>query len=103
VSYEFFNVWPQGFHAELVVTNDSATTIDGWTLEWTFGGGEQVTQLWKGFYDQVGADVTVTNESYNPTIPAGGGIVDFGFLAAWSGTNNVPTGFSLNGIPCTVN
>jgi hypothetical protein len=50
----------------------------------------------------IGADVTVTNESYNSTIPAGGGIVDFGFLAAWSGTNNVPIGFSLNGIPCTV-
>jgi len=26
-----------------------------------------------------------------------------GFLANWSGTNNKPTAFTLNGVACTVN
>jgi predicted carbohydrate-binding protein with CBM5 and CBM33 domain len=102
VSYEFVNQWTPGFHAELVVTNLSDTTINGWAVEWTFADGQQVTQLWNGLHDQSGPAVTVTNETWNPTIPAGGGSVNFGFLGQWSGTNSMPTDFTLNGTLCAV-
>ena len=53
---------------------------------------------------QSGANVTVTNESYNGSIAAGGSYTGVGFNGTWNGTTNaVPTAFSLNGTACTVN
>jgi hypothetical protein len=53
---------------------------------------------------QSGANVTVTNESYNGSIPANGSLSGIGFNGTWNGsTNAIPTAFSLNGTACTVN
>jgi chitin-binding protein len=102
VSYQLISQWNPGFHAEVTVTNDSASPVNGWQVGWLFADGQQVTQLWNGIDDQVGAEVTVTNESWNPNLPAGGGSVTFGFLGSWSGANSTPAGFTLNGTACTV-
>lgn len=40
-------------------------------------------------------------ESYNGSLPSGGS-VSAGFLASWSGSNAVPTSFTLNGTACNV-
>lgn len=102
VNYRVFSQWTPGFHAEVTVTNDSATGIDGWEVTWSFADGQQITQLWGGLVDQSGAAVSVTNETWNRTIAANGGRVVFGFLANWSGANRAPTAFTLNGTACTV-
>lgn len=102
VSYEVISQWNPGFHAEVTVTNDSASTITGWEVEWTWANGQQITQLWNGIDDQVGAQVSVTNQTWNPTIAGDGGTVTFGFLGTWSGSNNAPAAFTLNGAGCTV-
>jgi hypothetical protein len=44
--------------------------------------------------------VTVTNYSWNGTI-APGGSVNLGFVGNWSGSNPVPTSFTLNGSTCS--
>ena len=45
--------------------------------------------------------MTVTNLSYNGSIPAGGQ-TSFGFNGSWTGSNPAPTGFTLNGVACAV-
>jgi xyloglucan-specific exo-beta-1,4-glucanase len=102
VGYVIANQWPGtpgGFTVNLTITNNSTTAINGWTLKFTFPGTQQVTQLWNGVASQTGSQVTVTNASWNGTIPANGGSVSLGFNGSWSGTNTAPTSFTLNGAP----
>ena len=100
VSYSV-NQWPGGFTANLTITNTSSSTLNGWTLKFTFPGNQQVTQGWTGVFAQSGANVTVTNASYNATIAAGSS-VNPGFNGSWSGSNPSPTGFTLNGSACSL-
>ena len=44
--------------------------------------------------------VTARNESWNPSLPAGG-TLSLGFNATYSGANPRPASFTLNGAPCT--
>lgn len=99
VSYTVNSQWPGGFGASIVITNTGTTTINGWTLQFSFANGQSITQLWNGSYTQSGGAVTVTNLSYNGTI-APGGTVNPGFNGSWNGTNTNPTAFSLNGMAC---
>ncbi|BCJ62899.1 xylosidase [Micromonospora endophytica] len=100
VTYSVTNEWPGGFGANVNVDN-LGDPINGWRLTWSFGAGQTITQLWSGSHTQSGANVTVTNASWNAGIPTNGS-VSFGFNAAMSGTNNpVPTSFTLNGTVCT--
>jgi hypothetical protein len=95
------NQWPGGFGANLTVTNTGTSAINGWTLKFTFPSSQQVTQGWNGTFTQSGANVTITNASYNATIPAGAS-VNPGFNGSWSGSNPSPTAFTLNGASCSV-
>ncbi len=94
------NSWPGGFTANLTVTNTGTSTINGWTLKFSFPGSQQVTQGWNGVFSQSGNQVTITNASYNGTISPNGS-VNPGFNGSWSGSNPNPTSFSLNGTTCT--
>jgi hypothetical protein len=100
VSYSV-NQWSGGFTASLTITNTGTSTINAWTLTFTFPGSQQVTQGWNGVFTQSGANVTVTNASYNATLTAGAS-VNPGFNGSWSGTNAPPTAFTLNGTACQV-
>jgi cellulase/cellobiase CelA1 len=84
----------------VTIKNNSTTAINGWTLTWTFPGNQTITNLWNGTYTQSGTSVSVTNASFNATIGANGGTVNFGFNANYSGTNAKPTSFKLNGATC---
>jgi hypothetical protein len=44
--------------------------------------------------------VTIANESYNATIPAGGS-TSLGFQGTWSASDAAPTAFTVNGTACT--
>lgn len=92
---------PGGFGANVTITNTGTTAINGWTLQFTFPGNQQITQGWNGVFTQAGANVTVTNASYNATL-AGGASVSPGFNGSWSGSNPSPTAFTLNGVSCSV-
>ncbi|GAA3453993.1 non-reducing end alpha-L-arabinofuranosidase family hydrolase [Dactylosporangium matsuzakiense] len=99
VDYAVASSWPGGFTANVTVTN-FGEAINGWRLTWSFASGQTVTQLWGGTVAQSGADVTVTNASYNGSIPTNG-TAALGFNGAASGSNPVPTSFALNGTTCT--
>ena len=99
VSYAVSSQWPGGFGANVTITN-LGDPVTNWRLTWSFGAGQTVTQLWNGSVIQSGAQVTVTNASYNGAIATGGSTA-FGFNGAWNGSNPVPTDFALNGTACT--
>jgi cellulose 1,4-beta-cellobiosidase len=100
IGYTVTNQWPGGFGASLAITN-LGDPITSWTLRWTYANGQTVTQLWNGNVTQSGANVTVTNMSYNNAIASGATLTGVGFNGSWTGTNTNPTSFSLNGVACT--
>jgi hypothetical protein len=100
VTYSVINSWPTGFQAAINIVNTGSSPINGWTLQWTFSGSQQITTLWNGVATQTGAAVSVTNESYNAVISPGGSVSNIGFTANLSGANSQPSSFNLNGAPC---
>jgi hypothetical protein len=103
VHYAITNQWTGGFGASLTITNTSSTAINGWSLKFSFPNGQTITQLWNGSYTQSGSAVTVTNASYNGSIPAGQAVSSApGFNGSWNGSNSAPTAFTLNGASCAV-
>ncbi|MCP2327675.1 photosystem II stability/assembly factor-like uncharacterized protein [Hamadaea flava] len=89
-SYAISSQWPGGFGANVTVTNTGTSATTSWTVKWTFANGQTISSLWNGNYTQSGANVTVTNLSYNGAIGVGG-TAGFGFNGAWSSSNAVPT------------
>ena len=100
VSYSISNSWPGGFQAGISITNTGTTAITAWTLQWIFTGNQQISNLWGGVASAQGENVTVTNASYDGSIPAGGTVSGIGFTANSTGTNAVPTSFAINGQVC---
>ena len=74
--------------------------INGWTLTWTWSGNQQIIQSWNSNYTQSGQNVALTNAAWNGTIGAGDTLTGIGFNANYSGTNNNPTTFYVNGTLC---
>jgi cellulose 1,4-beta-cellobiosidase len=92
------NSWNNGFTANLSVTN-LGDALSSWTLEFDFAGNQQVTQGWSATVTQSGKHVTAKNASWNGTL-ATNASTSFGFNASYSGTNDSPTTFKLNGTTC---
>src|SRR5215469_11693946 len=101
VSYSISNQWSGGFGAALSISNTGTTAWTSWSLTWSFANGQTVTQIWNGNVTQTGANVTVTNMSYNGSIAAGGSYTGMGFNGSWNNvTNAIPTNFAINGTAC---
>jgi Cellulose binding domain len=100
VSYTVGSQWPGGFTANVSLTN-LGDPVSGWTLTWSFGAGQQVTQAWNATVSQSGAQVTARNASWNGGLATNGG-TSFGFNGSWNNSSNpVPSSFALNGTTCT--
>jgi hypothetical protein len=98
-----YTITPQSstaFGAAITIDNTGTTAWTSWTLQWTFANGQTIQSLWNGIETQSGALVTVTNESYNASVPAGGSVTGIGFNGNLVGGNAVPTAFSVNGTLC---
>ena len=98
-----YTITPQSssaFGATIALDNTGTTAWTSWTLQWTFANGQTISSLWNGVETQTGALVTVTNESYNGAVAAGGSITNIGFNGNIVSGNAVPTAFSVNGTLC---
>lgn len=100
VDYKVQNQWDTGFTAAVTITNNAAAK-SSWSLKWSYAGNQKVTSYWNTKLTQSGTAVTADNETYNGTL-ANGGSVSFGFNGSYSGTNAVPTTFTLDGVTCNV-
>ncbi|MFI5484431.1 rhamnogalacturonan lyase family protein [Micromonospora echinaurantiaca] len=99
VDYRVTNQWPDGFGADVAVTN-LGDPITGWTLTWTFPAGQRVGQAWNATVSQSGVDVSARNVDWNAALGTGD-TAAFGFVGSWTGGNPAPTSFALNGTTCT--
>ena len=100
ITYLDQNDWGTGFTGAISIKNTGTTQINGWTLTWTWSGNQQIIQSWNSIYTQSGQNVSLTNAAWNGTIGPGDTITGIGFNANYSGTNNNPTVFHLNGSLC---
>ncbi|MBX6372240.1 MAG: glycoside hydrolase family 9 protein [Acidothermus sp.] len=105
VHYAKQTEWQNGATINITITNTGSTTIAGWTLVWSFPNSSQiVTGAWNATIAQSGTRVTATNpaSAWNGTIPPNG-TSSFGFNLAYSGSDPIPTSFTLNGVACATN
>jgi len=99
VTYTTASQWAGGFVANVTIGDTGTAPVNGWTLAFKFPGDQQITDAWNGTVSQSGENVTITNESYNATIPANGS-TSLGFLGTWTSSDAAPTAFTLNGTAC---
>ncbi len=100
VVYTNNSQWPGGWTSQVVITNTGTSTINGWSLVFTFPGDQKVTQNYNGGFSQSGETATLTNASYNGTLAPNASVTD-GFQGSWTNSNASPTSFTLNGSTCT--
>jgi len=98
-TYTVASQWTGGFTANVALTN-LGDPVTSWTLRWSFGAGQTITQAWNATATQSGSTVTATNASWNGSL-ATGASTSFGFNATWNSSNPVPSSFTLNGVTCT--
>ncbi len=99
VTYTKNSEWPGGFTAQVTIGNTGTTTINGWSLTFTFPGDQKITSNFNGGFSQSGENATLTNASYNGTITPGSSITD-GFQGSWTSNDTNPSSFSVNGTAC---
>ncbi|MEV0472606.1 glycoside hydrolase family 6 protein [Streptomyces prunicolor] len=100
VDYKVQNQWDTGFTAAVTITNNGAAK-SSWAAKWSYAGNQKVTSGWNAKISQSGTAVTAANETYNGSLGTGSS-VSFGFNASYSGTNALPTTFTLDGVTCNV-
>ena len=94
------NDWGAAFGVTVKISNLGTSQASGWTLTYSYTGNQTLQQGWHGVWAQSGRQVTVTNETWNATVPAGGSVTP-GANFSYSGTNTTPTDFAVNGAACT--
>lgn len=75
--YNVVNEWTSGFTGSIVITNDSDTTLNDWSVSWDYSDGSTVSQAWNTEFSGVGPYIA-TNYSYNGMIAPNDSIT-FGF------------------------
>jgi chitin-binding protein len=83
--------WPGHFQAEVTVRNSGTGTLNGWTVRWTYTGGQGFEGApWNGSVVGQPPNVAVQNVSYNRTL-APNATTSFGFNATGTAPNPAPT------------
>ena len=99
--------WPtwvggNGFGASIDIRNTGAAITNGWSLVFNFPNGQQLQNGWPVTVSQSGTTVTAaSNADWNKAIPTNG-TFNVAFNGTFTGTNNPPTAFSLNGTACSI-
>jgi cellulose 1,4-beta-cellobiosidase len=91
-----------GFGANIVIQNNGPAITNGWTLIFSFPNGQRLQNGWPVSFTQPAGSAQMTvasNADWNRSIPSGGSFTA-GFNGTFSGTNNPPTAFTLNGTVC---
>ena len=87
------------FTSTIVIRNTSTSVINGWTLAFALPSGHAFANGWSANYTTSGQNVTATSLQWNSTLNPQD-TATIGFNGTGSGTSH-PSGFTLNGSPCT--
>jgi aryl-phospho-beta-D-glucosidase BglC (GH1 family) len=91
-----------GFGASVAITNTGSAITNGWTLLFSFPSGQSLQNGWPVAFSQPAGSTQVTvasNAQWNQSIGSGA-TFKASFNGTWSGSNNPPTQFTLNGTTC---
>ncbi|GIE94182.1 glycoside hydrolase family 6 protein [Paractinoplanes rishiriensis] len=78
-TYQTTGSWNGGFQGQVTVTAADAA-INGWTVTWTLGSGQTISQVWNGALTTTSTAATVRNVAWNGSLAARAS-AQFGFLA----------------------
>ena len=87
-TYSVTNSWQGGFQGEVAVKAGSEG-VSRWTVSWTLGSGQTITQAWNATLSTSGSSVTATGVGWNSAL-APAASTTFGFLGTYTGTGSVP-------------
>jgi aryl-phospho-beta-D-glucosidase BglC (GH1 family) len=90
-----------GFGASIDIRN-TGPAINGWSLVFSFPNGQRISNGWPVTFSQPAGSATVTVSSDAPwnAALATNATFNVGFNGTFTGTNNPPTAFTLNGVAC---
>lgn len=77
VKYDVTGAFDKGSNVNFTITNHNNFPVTNWQVDFTLDETESIAKLWNGTFKTVDKVVTVTNEDYNATIPAGS-TINFG-------------------------
>lgn len=98
VGFKVTDDWGSGFVAEMTITNNRSTDIDGWVLEFEFD--REITNIWNAeIVSRVGNRYVIRAAPWNRKIARRGGKVTFGFQGAYGNVAFGPRNLVLNGTP----
>lgn len=79
--------WYTGWQGNVTVTA-GAGAVDGWTVRWTWPGGQTIGSAWNAAWSQSGSTVTAADVGWNGRVEANQSREVFGFTA--SGPSAIP-------------
>ncbi|HEY0894439.1 MAG TPA: cellulose binding domain-containing protein, partial [Cellvibrio sp.] len=79
-NYTITNSWGTGYTAAIRITNDTATTVNGWQVSWTYANNK-VSNAWNAI---LSGNYSATNISWNGRIQPGQS-VEFGLQGTTNG------------------
>jgi cellulose 1,4-beta-cellobiosidase len=91
-----------GFGADIAILNTGPAITNGWTLLFSFPNGQRIQNGWPVSLSQPAGSAQVTvasNAPWNQSIGSGA-TFNVGFNGTFSGANDPPPSFVLNGTPC---
>ncbi|CAM2006440.1 glycoside hydrolase family 9 protein [Acanthopleuribacter pedis] len=97
--YVIQNVWNTGFVANVEITNDGDTPIEGWNIHWTFTR-DRLEHAWNAVIDGEGPGrIDASNLEWNRVIQPGQTVV-FGFKGVLGTPNGEPEIPTIQGSVC---
>jgi aryl-phospho-beta-D-glucosidase BglC (GH1 family) len=94
VKFQVTSDWGTGFGATITLTNQRATPINNWTLDFDFT--PSIDSIWNAqTVSHVGSHYTITNAGWNQVIPVGSS-VSFGFNGSPGHLTTQPTNYRLS-------
>jgi endoglucanase len=90
--------WSTGYQANVVVRNDTSSTISTWRVQLTMPAGTSVANSWNATQSVSGSTYTFTPAGWNATLAAGAS-TEFGLVVNGTGR---PSSCQVNGRDCGV-
>jgi poly(3-hydroxybutyrate) depolymerase len=84
------NDWGSGWQGNVLVTAGN-TAISGWTLTWSWPGGQSISSHWNAQVSASGSTVTASDVGWNGSIQAGQTANAWGFVGSGSAASPVVT------------
>ncbi|HEY3873645.1 MAG TPA: cellulose binding domain-containing protein [Actinocrinis sp.] len=99
VDYTVESTWGTGFQARIVITNEGAA-LSTWELQYSYDGPATLAAGLGASWSQSGAAVTAARGRDDGAL-ASGASTSVSAKFSIAGRSAAPTGFTLDGAPCT--